>query len=113
MGKGKPIKNRETRKNRIGGICSKKQRGGGEEEDAALIDASTDGNIEDVKNRLDAGADVDAKNRHDCTALFMASHNAHTGVVKMLLDRGADVNEKNDYNENTALILATLKGHET
>ena len=56
--------------------------------------ASRDGDTERVKQLLDDGAPVDAKDEQDCTALLWASLRGQTEVVKLLLDKGASVDEK-------------------
>ena len=74
MGKGK------TRKIRNGGIVQKKQRGGGEKEDA-LIAASTDGHIKIVEELLKLKPEdinVNATNDSGNTALNRASIRGHT-----------------------------------
>ena len=101
---------------------SKKQRGGGKtsssnkrkyeemDNDTALIDASKNGDIEIVVMLLDAGADVNAKDKWGITALIKASKNGHTEIVSKLLDAGADVNAKSN-NGYTALYEASNNEH--
>lgn len=43
---------------------------------------------------LKGGADVDAKNARDQTALMFAAEKGHSVLVQALLDRGADLNVK-------------------
>ena len=52
---------------------------------------------------VENGADVDAKNKENDTALICASEKGHYEVVKYLVENGADVNAKGRWNE-TALI---------
>ncbi len=59
----------------------------------------------EVKSFIKAGADVNAKNENDDTALILAAGSGATEVVKILIKTGADVNAKNE-NGDTALILA-------
>nr|MBO6295302.1 ankyrin repeat domain-containing protein [Schwartzia sp. (in: firmicutes)] len=49
---------------------------------------------------IEAGVDVNAKNKYGCTALMLASN---PGAVKVLIDKGADVNAK-DNDGRTALM---------
>ena len=44
---------------------------------------------------IDCGADVNAKDKHDCTPLHWAARAGHKDVVEILLDCGADVNALN------------------
>ena len=65
-----------------------------------------------VKVLLEKGADVNAKNDKDDTALMLLTAKEVTDIeiVKWLLEAGADVNAKNQYG-NTALIWATKNGY--
>ena len=101
MGKGQ---------NRNGGILSKKQRGGGEKEDA-LIDASSKGDIKIVEELLkDININVDEKEeRFGVTALIAASSRGHTKIVEMLLVKKANM-EVTDDDGRTALSWAIEKG---
>lgn len=51
-----------------------------------LVKVAGAGKVEKVKELLDAGADVNAKNKYGDTALISASAESHTEVVKVLLD---------------------------
>lgn len=55
-----------------------------------MIAASRAGLVGEVRRLLDLGADVDAKDGANYTALMYASENGHTNVVEELLDTGAD-----------------------
>ena len=107
-------KRRKTRKNKskktFRKIRSKNQRGGAEYEDNELLMASSEGNIDRVKELLEKGADVNAKDNNDSTALIKASESGHPEVVAMLLKNGADVNAKTT-GRTTALIKAILYKH--
>ena len=96
------------------------------------------GNIEDVKDNLSAGADVNVRrwgrktdrkllSEEDevllkgnifgggipsgYTALHYAASNGKTEILKLLLSNGADVNAKNRDGNITPLFLANLEGH--
>ena len=97
--------NKKFRKTR-----SKRQRGGGKEENDELIRVSFKGNIAKVDELLNKGADVNAKNKLGNTALINASMTGHTETVARLLEKGAGVNANNN-NGHTALILAIWSGH--
>ena len=67
--------------------------------------ASRDGRLELVTYLVENGADLNARNENNETALNSASLNEHLEVVKYLIEKGADdVNAKNKY-DNTALTL--------
>ena len=86
-----------------------------EEEDffvnlAALMYASKNGHTTCVKLLLEAGADVNLKDRDDSTALMYGATNGYDDCVELLLKAEADVNTK-DRDDMTALALATSNGH--
>ena len=60
----------------------------------SIYDAAKAGNIEAVKQHLDAGADVNAKGERDRTPLHEAAWNGHKEVAALLIANGADVNAK-------------------
>ena len=96
------------------------------------------GNVDDVKDNLSAGADVNVRrwgrktdrkllSEEDeallkgnifgggipsgYTALHYAASNGKTEILKLLLSNGADVNAKNRDGNITPLFLANLEGH--
>ena len=69
---------------------------GNPEADRALLDAAWDGNIEAVKQHLDAGADLNAKEEDGETPLHVAALRAPKETVELLLAKGADVNAKDE-----------------
>lgn len=76
----------------------------------ALLDAAYEGDLKKVRNLLEAGAEVNAKDEDGYTALIRASSGGDIEIVKALLEAGADVNAKNEV-EVAALVLASKKGH--
>ena len=56
----------------------------------AIYLASELGHLEKVKYLVENGADVNAKDRFDRTALIFASENGHFEIVKYLVENGAD-----------------------
>jgi len=75
-----------------------------------LHDAAERGDVNRVKQLLNAGVDVNAKNNdYGSTALIVTSTVGHTEVVKILLEKGADVNSENKYGD-TALMGAAAAG---
>ena len=75
-------------------------------QEGALSEAAWKGDLKQVQELLDRGANVNVKNAHGETALMRSAGMGHWAVVKLLLDRGADVNVK-DRRGDTALLLAS------
>ena len=69
-----------------------------------LHDASAAGDIAEVKRLLDAGADVNAKDKYGETPLHWTSVSGRAEVVKVLLSSGAYVNPR-DNNGHTPLFV--------
>jgi hypothetical protein len=76
-----------------------------------LWNAARDGDAARVTKALDAGADVNAGNRYQATALFFAADKGHTHVIKLLLDRGANVNAQDTFYKFRPLGMALMNGH--
>ncbi len=75
--------------------------------DISIHDAAALGNNEAVKQHLDAGTDVNAKDESGWTPLHWAASKVHNKTAKLLIKEGADVNVVNidglsplDYAEN-------------
>ncbi len=71
--------------------------------------ATAQGNIESVKRHLDAGVDVNAKNKAEMTPLHYASMMGHKEVAGMLITNCADVNAK-DKDDFTSFHCAAAFG---
>ena len=69
--------------------------GCGERPPRDIWEATKSGNIESVKQYLDAGAIVNAKDEDGWIALHYAALEGHKDIVELLIDKGADVNAKN------------------
>ena len=67
------------------------------------------GNIESIKQHLDAGANVSAKDVNDWTPLYNAGKKE---IAELLISRGADVNAT-DKSGWTPLHAAVMGGKET
>ena len=80
----------------------RKHAGKTSEELFALFKAAAKGNIEAVKQHLDGGADVNAKDGGGWTPLHFAAWFGHTEVAELLIAKGADVNAK-DHTGRTPL----------
>ena len=75
--------------------------------DISIHEAAALGNIEVVKQFLDSGTDVNAKDESGWTPLHWATSKVHNKTAKLLIKEGADVNAVNkddlsplDYAEN-------------
>ncbi|MBN2072161.1 MAG: ankyrin repeat domain-containing protein [Candidatus Krumholzibacteriota bacterium] len=73
--------------------------------------AATVGNIEIARILLDAGADVDAGDSDNSTALGIAAMRKHHEMVRFLLEQGADVNHR-DRKADTPLSFACYRGND-
>ena len=64
--------------------------------DIPIHNAARTGNIQAVKQHLDAGTDVDAKDGFGLgrTPLHFAAREGHKKIVELLIDKGADMNAK-------------------
>ena len=86
----------------------KKQKGGTNDDE--LIKAIINGNKETVENLLEKGANVNAKDNREGSALIWASKRGHKEIVEMLLEKGANVNATDNDGE-TALSMASYYKH--
>lgn len=75
----------------------------------ALHVAASRGKIEYVSELLNFGADVNAEDLDNWSALLCAAKDGHAEVVNRLLDAGADL-EHRDMGGWTALLWACYKG---
>ena len=75
-----------------------------------IHDAAKNGNLAGVQAQLDAGADVNAKDKNEWTPLHNAATQGHKEIVELLLAKGADVNAKHKYGL-TPLHRAAFYGH--
>ena len=74
--------------------------------DISIREAVKTGNIEAVKQHLDAGADVNAEGDDGFTPLGAAAMEGHKEIAELLIANGADVNAK-DWNGRTPLNQAS------
>lgn len=63
----------------------------------AWFKAATDGDAQALKQLLDQGADVNAKDAAENTALHLATKHGLQDIMRLLIEQGADVNAQNDY----------------
>lgn len=78
--------------------------------DAALIKAAGAGDKDALRALLERGADPDADNEHDWTALHAAATKGHEEVVAALVEAGATVDAE-DGGCSTPLMAAARGGH--
>lgn len=75
----------------------------------SLNQAVVDGDIDEVKSKISAGADLNTKNRMGWTLLHTAIRNKRAEIAQLLIDKGADVNAK-DSRGRTPLHFAVESG---
>jgi cytohesin len=69
------------------------------EPDISIHRAAVEGDIIAVKQHLDAGTDVNAKDSARCTPLHWAAWGGHKETAELLIAKGANVNVKRDNGE--------------
>jgi ankyrin repeat protein len=80
--------------------------------DMQLIRSANGGKLEQVKDALAKGANVNSIDEYKSTALMEAARGDEVvEVIKLLLEKGADVNRQ-DERGRTALMLAATEGKE-
>jgi ankyrin repeat protein len=79
------------------------------ESDAQLLRAADEGKLDDLATAIRAGANVNASDDQDISALRWAARGGHVKAVNILLEAGADVNQKSRLGW-TALIQAVIAG---
>ncbi len=75
-----------------------------------VFDAARAGDIEGIRQYLDAGVPVNLTNSAGDNLVMLASYHGHTGLTALLAERGADVNAQNDRGQ-TPLAGAAFKGY--
>src|SRR5262245_57944496 len=68
------------------------------------------GSLDDLKQLAERGADINARDRHNQTALMLAATAGHTAVVEWLVRCGAALDHAAKYSLS-ALMLAVVRGH--
>ncbi len=81
-----------------------------ERETNPLLKAVKDNDASTIQKLIDAGIDVEVKDKTGNTALMHAAYAGHAEIVKALIAAGASINAKN-HSDRTALMYATSKGH--
>ena len=75
-----------------------------------IWNAADEGNIEEVKQHLDSGIDVNAKNQFGGTPLHFAAKQGHKNLAALLITEGADTNAE-AYDKSTPLHSAVISGY--
>ena len=75
----------------------------------ALFEAAKSGDLNQVRQLVESGADVNAVDGHHITPFLWAYFDGHIDVVKYLLSKGGNVNH-DDFSEGTLLTLAAFTG---
>ncbi|MED1724801.1 ankyrin repeat domain-containing protein [Brevibacillus parabrevis] len=57
----------------------------------AFLEAAAEGNIEALKQHLEQGVDINARNRQKRTAILTAAMHDHLDAVSFLIEAGADI----------------------
>jgi ankyrin repeat protein len=74
-----------------------------------LLDAAANGELHEMRDLLDRGADVNARNLFESTPLILCSSQHDPEFLRLLIDRGADIDAKNRDGVD-ALIRAASSG---
>ncbi len=83
----------------------------GADVDRELIDAAINGKLKIMQALIASGANINAKNKYDNTALTMAAKKGNLEIVQALIAAGADLDAKNATHGETALMEATKEGN--
>ena len=86
-----------------------RKHGGKTGEELSIYIAAMSGNIEAVKQHLNDGAEVNAKNSDGRTPLHLAAFGGHKEIVELLIAKGANVNVKFE-DGKTALNWVSSRG---
>ncbi len=73
-----------------------------------LWEAARSGELERMKQIVDAGVDINSTTEYGSTALFYACDRGHVEIVKYLLDKGADANAKDTFYNATPMTWAQM-----
>ncbi|MDA7653498.1 ankyrin repeat domain-containing protein, partial [bacterium] len=73
-----------------------RKHGGKTGAELSIHKATSEGNIEAVKQHLAAGTDVNRKDDDGGTPLHNAAYGSHKEIAELLIANGADVNEKDN-----------------
>jgi len=77
-----------------------------------MLIAVHSGDIEEVKQLLTQGVDVNVRSKRGWTPLHWATKYGNREIVDLLLANGADVNAETDINQLTPLHYAAIENHQ-
>ncbi|MBA2542847.1 MAG: ankyrin repeat domain-containing protein [Deltaproteobacteria bacterium] len=78
--------------------------------DKQLLKAASEGDVAGVQTALKAGADIEAKETYNDTALNLAAEQGHLEAVKVLLEAGANIHNQGGADK-TPIKNAAFAGH--
>jgi bla regulator protein blaR1 len=78
--------------------------------DRALLESADEGDLDGMRELLDAGANINAVILGDGSPLIVAAREGHVSAVTLLLERGADTN-LGVAGDGNPLIMAAREGH--
>jgi ankyrin repeat protein len=81
--------------------------------DQSLLSEAGWGRTEKVKQLIDSGADVNARDANGDTPMIVAAFHGLNDIVKLLIEKGADVNAKNNLGSTALIEAATANKVET
>lgn len=73
---------------------------------APIHDAAKAGNVDEVKQLLDSGARIDARNKYGYTPLFIAAFEGHLDLAKFLVSEGADIEARAEGGRTPLAVAA-------
>jgi uncharacterized protein len=76
-----------------------------------LLQAAKSCNANIMQDMLVRGADINAPDKYQKTALMIAAERGCMNVVRLLIDKGANVNARDNLG-GTALMMAAMRGSE-
>ena len=79
----------------------------------SIHEAANKGNIEAVKQHLDAGVNVNKKDQLGETPLHSAAKEGHMQIIELLITEGADVNAKDNQDWSSFHFAAYFGNKET
>ena len=78
--------------------------------DTRLISAAWDNDVDRAQELIDAGADVNAKDKTEQSAYLITTSEGYLSLLNLTLRHGADVRSLDSFN-GTGLIRAAERGH--
>ncbi|MDQ7055680.1 MAG: ankyrin repeat domain-containing protein [Persephonella sp.] len=76
-----------------------------------LFEAIQEGDEQKVKELIEKGADVNARDKNNYTPLLRAVSRGNLKIVKILVEYGADINAKEKFFGYTPIHIAAMKGY--